>query len=82
MDLLARHGEKQKITLSSFPHFSQKIPMYCDPRNVGAVVVIPFLVDFIKISISYNYVTTECICMIFDDNIYGYHICDNRQFIL
>ena len=33
-------------------------------------------------SIPYNYVTTEYICMIFGDNIYGYHICDNRQFLL
>ena len=38
------------------------------------------LIEFF--SIPYNYVTTEYICMIFGGNIYGYHICDNRQFLL
>ena len=30
-------------------------------------------------SISYNYVTTEYICTIFDGNVPGYTLCNNRH---
>ena len=51
-----------------------------DPLFLSVVILGEDLNWIETFSIPYNYVTTEYICMIFGDNIYGYHIYDNRQF--